>query len=128
VREGYLLKRKPFKDSEAIIVGFEEQMENANEAEQDAFGRTKRSKHLEGMIPKDTLGKFLVREIGETPWLDREFAIGTGEGLTQDLRKEIWDNQSKYLGKIVTYKYQPHGIKDLPRLPIWKGFRDKRDL
>ena len=127
-REGYLLKVKRFKDSEAVILGFEEQLENTNEAEKDAFGRTKRSQAIEGMVGKDTLGKFLVREIGDTPWNGKEFAIGTGEGLTEVLRKQIWDSRDKYLGKIVTYKYQPHGIKELPRLPIWKGFRDKRDL
>jgi len=80
------------------------------------------------MVGKGTLGKFLVREVGDVPWKDREFAIGTGEGLTQLLRQQIWDAKETYLGKIVTYKYQPHGVKDLPRLPIWKGFRDKRDM
>jgi DNA ligase-1 len=127
-REGYLLKVKRFKDSEAEVIGFEEQMENTNEAEQDAFGRTKRSKHVAGMIGKNTLGKFLVREVGDTPWNGKEFAIGTGEGLTMELRQSIWNDRESHLGKIVTYKYQPHGVKDLPRLPIWKGFRDKRDI
>jgi len=127
-KEGTLLKVKRFLDSEAVILGFEEQLENTNEAEKDAFGRTKRSSHQDGMVGKGTLGKFLVREIGSTPWKDREFAIGTGEGLTQVLRQEIWDNREAYVGKIVTYKYQMHGIKSLPRLPIWKGFRDERDM
>jgi DNA ligase-1 len=127
-REGLLLKVKRFKDSEAIVEGFEEQNENTNEAGKDAFGRTKRSKHLAGMVGKDTLGKFLVREVGDTPWKGKEFAIGTGEGLTAELRQAIWNNRDKYLGKIVTYKYQPHGVKDLPRLPIWKGFRDPKDM
>ena len=128
VREAYLLKVKRFNDSECEVIGFEEQMENTNEAQQDAFGRTKRSSHKANMVPKNTLGKFLVREVGNTPWTGMEFAIGTGEGLTAVLRKEIWENRENYLGKIITYKYQPHGIKSLPRLPIWKGFRDPKDL
>lgn len=127
-KEGTLLKVKRFMDSEAEIIGFEEQLENTNEAEKDAFGRTKRSKAQDGMVGKATLGKFLVKEIGNTPWTGSEFAIGTGEGLTQALRQQIWDGREEFLGKIVTYKYQPHGVKDLPRLPIWKGFRDKRDM
>lgn len=128
LKQGYLLKVKRFKDSEAIVIGFEELMSNQNEAERDNFGRTKRSKSLEGMVPANTLGKFLVREVGSTPWNGQEFAIGTGEGLTQELRQLIWDNKDKYIGKTVTYKYQPHGVLNLPRLPIWKGFRDVRDI
>lgn len=126
-KEGLLLKVKRFKDSEAEIIGFEEQLENTNEAEEDAFGRTKRSKNQAGMVGKATLGKFIVIERGDTPWNGKQFFIGTGEGLTEALRQEIWDNKEKYLGKLVTYKYQPHGVKDLPRLPISKGFRDRRD-
>lgn len=128
LREHYLLKLKQFKDSEAKVIGFVEQMHNANEAEIDELGHTKRSKHQENMIPAGTLGKFIVVEVGDTPWKGQEFKIGTGEGLTAELRQEIWDNRDKFLNKTVTYKYQPHGVKDLPRLPIWKGFRDERDM
>lgn len=128
LKQGWLLKVKRFKDSECVVIGFEEQMENTNEATTDELGRTKRSKHKAGMVGKNTLGKFLVREIGDTHWKGREFGIGTGEGLTAELRQHIWDNRDEYMGKIIVYKYQLHGTKDLPRLPIWKGFRDPRDM
>lgn len=128
LKQGYLLKVKRFKDSEAIVIGFVEQLRNENEAEEDELGSTKRSKAQEGMVLANTLGKFLVKEIGDTPWHGQEFAIGTGLGLTQKLKKEIWDNRIKYIGKIITYKYQPHGVLNLPRLPIWKGFRDPKDM
>jgi DNA ligase-1 len=128
VKQGWLLKVKRFKDSECVVIGFEEQQENTNEKTVNELGKSKRSTHKAGMILKDTLGKFLVREVGETPWKGREFAIGTGVGLTQELRQEIWDDRDAYLGKIITYKFQAHGVKDLPRLPIYKGFRDPRDM
>lgn len=128
LREHYLLKLKQFKDSEAKVIGFVEQMHNANEAEIDELGHTKRSKHQENMIPAGTLGKFIVVEVGDTPWKGQEFKIGTGEGLTAELRQEIWDNRDKFINKTVTYKYQPHGVKDLPRIPIWKGFRHEGDM
>jgi DNA ligase 1 len=128
LRQGWLLKLKRFMDSEAVVVGFEEQMENTNEKTVDELGHSKRSKHQAGMVGKDTLGKFLVQEVGNTPWNGLEFAIGTGDGLTADLRQHIWDNREEYLGKIITYKYQPHGTKDLPRIPVWKGFRDPGDI
>jgi DNA ligase-1 len=128
VREGLLLKIKQFKDSEAEVIGFEEQLHNANKAEIDELGHTKRSKAVDGLVLAGTLGKFIVREVGNTPWKGKEFAVGTGEGLTAVLRKKIWENQAAYIGKLITYKYQPHGVKDLPRLPIWKGFRDRKDM
>jgi DNA ligase-1 len=125
-REGYLLKIKRFVDSEARILSFEEQMKNTNAAERDAFGRTKRSSAKEGMVGKNTLGKFIVEEVGDAPWT-KPFRIGMGEGLTDALRQQIWDNQEEYLGQIVKYRYQPHGVKDAPRLPTFLGFRDPED-
>jgi DNA ligase-1 len=122
-KEGYLLKLKRMEDSEAEVIGFEELMTNNNVATQDAFGRTKRSSHQENMTPAGTLGKLLVREVGSTPWKGKTFAIGTGDGLTHELRDKIWANRSKYLGQLVTYIYQPTEGYDLPRFPIWKGFR-----
>ena len=97
-------------------------------AVEDEVGHMKRSSHKDGMKPAGTLGKFLVQEIGDTPWNGKTFAVGTGEGLDQALRQKIWDNQGEYLGKIITYRYQAHGTKDLPRIPIWYGFRHEDDL
>jgi DNA ligase-1 len=101
-------------------------MHNDNEAGVDAFGRTKRSHHQENMIEMDTLGKFVVKDEKNFPGVT--FEIGTGKGLTQQLRKEIWDNKGDYKGKLVKYKYQDCGTKDLPRFPVWLGFRDPRDM
>jgi DNA ligase-1 len=58
-KEGFLTKLKPFEDAEATVIGFEEQMHNANEAKTDALGRTERSSHKENLIPKGTLGALI---------------------------------------------------------------------
>jgi len=123
-RQGWLLKLKRFKDSEAEILGFEEQMHNNNAKKTNEIGLSSRSTSKENMIPADTLGKFLVKDI----YSGIEFAIGSGEGLTAGLRKEIWYNQSKYLGEIVKYKYQLIGMEERPRIPIWLGFRPREDM
>jgi len=123
-KEGYLLKLKRFADSEAIVLGFEEMQGNQNAVEQDNFGLTKRSTCKAGMVGKNTLGKFLVKDLKT----DVEFSVGTGQGLTQELRQQIWDNREAYLGQTVKYKYQAQGVKDKPRCPVWLGFRDKRDM
>lgn len=124
LKEGILLKLKRFTDSEAEIIGFEELLSNQNEAEKDAFGRTKRSASKEGKVPAGTLGKFLVRDVHSGV----EFEIGTGCGLTQELRKKIWDSRDSYRGKFLKYKYFSVGVKEKPRFPVMLGFRDKIDM
>jgi DNA ligase-1 len=119
LKEEYLLKVKRWQDAEATIIGFEEQMHNTNEAEINELGHVKRSTAQSGMVGAATLGKLIVKDA--TTGL--ELVIGTGEGLTKELRQEIWNNQEKYVGRVITYKFQPSGMKDLPRFPIWKGFR-----
>lgn len=122
VKQGYLLKWKRFTDSEAEILEFQEQVENTNVKTKDNFGRSKRSSHKENMIPKDTLGALLVRDIKSKI----EFKIGTG--FDNDLRNEIWQNRSKYATQIVKYKSQLVGAKDKPRFPVFLGFRDREDM
>lgn len=124
LREQYLLKIKPFKESEAVIVGFEEMMHNENTLEADELGYAKRSSAKDGKVPAGTLGKFVVRDIHT----QIEFSIGTGKGLTQELRQKIWDNRGAFRKRIVKYRYQDHGVKVAPRTPIWLGFRSNLDL
>lgn len=122
LKEGFLIAIKQFVDAEAEVIGFEEQMHNENVAETDAFGYTERSSKKENMTPANTLGAFIVKsEDGTT------FKIGTGKGLTAQLRKEIWTNKDQYLGKLVHYRFQPHGVKDRPRIPSFYGFRHVED-
>lgn len=122
VREGGLLKLKRFEDSEAEVYDFKEQMHNANEAKKDAFGRTERSSHKDGLVPKGTLGALLVRDVKTGV----EFEVGTG--FDAQTRQLIWDNQAEYLDRIMKYKYQPTGVLDKPRFPVFLGFRDKDDM
>lgn len=121
-REGYLLKLKRRKTSEAVIVGFVEQMHNANEAKIDNLGYMERSSHKENLIPMDTLGALIVRDMHTGV----EFNVGTGfDALT---RKQIWVDQPKYRAAIISYEYLPVGVKDKPRHPVFKGFRPEVDI
>ena len=120
-----LVKVKRFKDAEAEIIGFEEEMKNENEALKDAFGRTKRSTAQDNLTGKNTLGALMVKGVnGEFKGV--EFKLGTG--FDQALRKKIWDSQKKLKGTIVKYKYQSEGGEDKPRFPVYLGQRDKRDM
>jgi len=122
VKEGYLLKCKRFSDSEAEIIGFEEEMFNGNAAETNELGRTKRSTAAAGLSGKGTLGAFQVRDVVTGV----EFSIGTG--LTAAQRQSHWLNRDTTLGGILKYKYFPVGVKDKPRHPVFLGFRDARDM
>ncbi len=122
VREGFLLKVKRFKDSEAEILGFTPRMHNTNEATVDELGHTKRSSAKAGLVATAYLGTLKVRDIKSGVTFD----IGTG--FDDALRKEIWDNKDVYKNKIVKYKSQEIGTKDKPRFPVFLGFRDRRDL
>jgi DNA ligase-1 len=126
-----LIKIKRFVDSEAIILGFEEKLRNENEAEVDELGHTKRSSAKAGMVPANTLGTLLVRDI----YSNVEFGIGTGIGLNDELKKKIWENREFYLKKMVKYRYQKVGSKVdpltgklTPRIPSFQGFRHEDDM
>lgn len=119
VKSGELLKVKRFKDAEAIITGFQELFHNNNVAKEDVFGRTERSINKENLQPAGTLGALLVEMNGV------KFAIGTG--FTQEVRQHIWDNKDSLMGQLVKFKYFEQGY-DVPRFPVFLGFRDKDDL
>lgn len=115
IKEGYLLKLKSFLDDEAVVIGFEERLHNTNEQERDERGYAKRSSKKEGMVGANTLGSLLVN------WNGVKFSIGSGFDDAQ--RKEIWNNKEKYLGKLVTFKYQELSKYGVPRFPTFKWWR-----
>lgn len=120
-KEGILSKIKQFKDAEARVIGFEEKLHNDNPQEKNEFGLSKRSSKKEGMVPADTLGALVVED------LSTKKTFNIGSGMNDELKKEIWTNKDKYLNKLVTYKFQEIGQKDLPRFPVFKGFRSELD-
>ncbi len=116
-REQILLKFKRVADAEAVVVGFEPLQRNNNEQTRDAFGLAKRSSHRAGKTTVELLGNLIV----EHPTYG-QFAIGSGFDVAT--REHIWQNQEAYKGKTVSFKYQPIGMLNKPRFPIWKGLRE----
>lgn len=120
-KQGYLLKLKRFQDSEATIVGFEEMMHNENEKTKDELGHAKRSHKKAGMVPAGVLGAFIV-ELDD----GRKFNVSTG--MTADDRANYWNTRLDMIGKIVKYRFQEAGAKDLPRFPVFLGIRHPDDM
>lgn len=115
-KEGGLLKLKRFMDIEAMVVGFEERLHNANEAKTDELGYTSRSSHKANMVPMNTLGALVVQWNGVT------FNVGTG--FTDAERDEVWANRPNYRGKFAKVKFLNVGLKELPRHPVFLGWRE----
>lgn len=70
---------------------------------------------------KNNLGALLVDFKGNK--------VGVGSGLTDSLRKEIWENKEKYLGRVVEIQYfeiskDKNGIESL-RFPVLKSIREE---
>lgn len=119
-KQGYLLKLKRFQDAEATIIGLEEMMHNENEKTKDELGHAKRSHKRAGMVPAGVLGAFVVSDG------TREFRVSTG--MTADDRAHYWMNKDSMIGKLVKYKFQDAGAKDLPRFPVFLGIRHSDDI
>jgi DNA ligase-1 len=124
VNENLLLKVKRFVTEEARITGLIEQMENLNDAEEDNYGRAKRSENKDNMIPTGMAGAFTV-ESNKWP---RPFQI-SATSMTHEERKHAFNNFDKeFLGELARFKYFPHGVVDVPRHGLFESIRDPNDL
>ncbi len=121
LREQWLVKMKHFDKSEAVIIGSYEEMANNNPITYNKKGLAERSSHNDKLFGKNTLGGFIVR--GEDGIEHR-----VGGGFNSSQRKEFWEKRDEYVGKIIQYIHQPYGAKDAPRISIFCGFRDARDM
>lgn len=122
LREQYLMAIKRFVDSEALLIGMTELMHNANEAQINELGLTKRSSHQANQIPAGKMGTLRVRDLRTNV----EFEIGTGFDNLQ--RVTLWAHRDTYIGRIIKYKSFPFGVKEAPRSPVFLGFRDPKDM
>jgi DNA ligase 1 len=118
LREGYLLKLKRFTDAEGVVEDVEEMMHNENTLEINELGLAKRSSHKQGMRPAGVLGAFIVRY--------NDHLVKVSTGLTMKERDLYWKKDC--IGKIVKFKFQEAGKKDLPRFPVFIGFRHPDDM
>jgi DNA ligase-1 len=121
-KEAGLIALKRTLDAEAEIIGVEELFHNDNEQTTNELGYAARSSHQANKTPAGTLGALLVSGVSDSPFAGIEFKIGGG--FTDSQRKDLWLRQRSLPGQIVTFKYQPVGVKEKPRAPIFKSFRN----
>lgn len=123
-KQGLLLKLKRFEDAEAKVIAVKELEHNQN---QDRTGgvANRRSSKKSGKVGGDVLGAFKVVGVNGK-FKGVEFEVGSG--MTARQREEFWQGQHGLLLKLITYRFFPHGSKDKPRFPTFRGFRNEADL
>ena len=99
-----LLKVKKMHTADLQVVGFEEAIDGKN---------------------RGSLKSLIIQ-------LDENNTFNVSSGLTEEQREDIWNNQEKYLGKIVEIKYfeettNQQGGRSL-RFPVILGFRDDKTI
>lgn len=118
-KEGILLKMKRFHDAEAVVVDMVERQINNNEQFRDELGRAKRSTAKEGKVPAGDLGALVCEYNGV------RFELGTG--FTASQRVAFW-YANRVIGQKVKFKYQELSKDNVPRFPVFLGFRHEDDL
>jgi len=121
-KEGLLLKVKQFCDTEGIVVGFTEMQHNDNQQTKNDLGFAVRSTKKDNKRDAGCLGTLVVK----ANIFEESFEIGTGFDLSD--RHTFWRDRNTLPGKLVKFKYFPHGTKDRPRHPVFLGFRDTLDM
>lgn len=122
LKQGLLLKYKDIVDCEGIIVGFEQLQRNLNQPTSSELGYTVRSSHKDNKVPDNLLGALIVC----SPGWNGTFKVGTGFDIAT--REMIWNNRGSYIHQPIKFKYLQAGMKDLPRHPVFLGFRKWSDL
>lgn len=89
-------KVKMFHDDEGIIVGVEEEISKDG-------------------LPKGRTGKFVMKT--------KEGKEFRAAGITDDIKKDSWENPEQYIGKRATFKYLNLSEGGVPRHPNFKGLR-----
>jgi DNA ligase 1 len=89
-----MMKLKPRKSDEYVIVGCQEEISKDGE-------------------PKDSLGSLVLQSD-----LGHIFNVGTGSFLTRENRHSLWLVRDKLIGKTAVVKYQHLTAKRVPRFPV----------
>lgn len=119
-KEQGMVKVKRFEDTELEVVGVTEMFHNDNEAVINELGHTARSSAQAGKRPAGVLGSLVCK------WGAHTVEVGTG--FTAAQRADFWQRRHELPGLLAKVKYFAHGMVDLPRHPVFLGWRDRVDL
>ena len=117
VKEGLIYKMKPFQTFDAKIIGIIQATEVREGAEKkiNELGRSVTSKKKDDRILIEKAAAFEV--------MYKAKILKVVIAMTDEEKIEVWNNQKKYLGKMIEYKGMLVGAKALPRHPVFIRFR-----
>ena len=121
VKEGLMLKIKPWHTWDARIVGVIQETEVDPDAPRttNELGRSVTSKKQDDRVLIERACAFLVNYGNQM--------VKVSLAMTQLEREEVWENSKDYLGKMIEYKGMLVGAKNVPRHPIFVRFREDKD-
>jgi DNA ligase-1 len=111
---------KPFQDSDAVVTGYAEELENTNEAFVNERGLTARSKDSAGLVGKGRLGSLHCVDLKT----DAQFALA---GFTDMEKSALWSERASLVGRVLRYKYQRLTADGAPRHPVFLSWRSSED-
>jgi DNA ligase 1 len=120
LKSGDMYKVKPFLTFDLRVIRIEERMENTSESFKNELGKSTKHSFKDSMIPTGIAATFVVMYNG----MEQKVCL-TG---TEEFRREIWNNQNKYIGKMIEVKGMTLGSKDLIRHPTFMRFRLDKDV
>ena len=115
-----LQKLKQFQDTEAVVVGYEQMLQNNNTPIINNLGYTERSSSKEGMVEKDALGSLIVEAFNTT------FHVGSGFTLKE--REDLWEERENLVGRLAKVRYFKLNQYGVPSFPTFIGWRDRLDI
>jgi DNA ligase-1 len=122
LKEFYMVKLKRFYDSEAIVVSVNERMHNGGKAFKGKIGQAKRHKFKAEQVGTGLAGSLTVKDCNpESEHFGQTF--GCGLRLNNEQKEVLYRQRKKFIGKVLTYKYQRSGQKELPRFPVFYRWR-----
>jgi len=116
-KQEWMLKLKPWKDTEGIIFDFEPLLHNNNEQYENEQGYMVRSKHQDNMEELPAVGAFWVK------WNGKDVKVGCGKGITMELRYKWWAIREQLKGEKLNFKYLNLSSYGIPRHPTARGPR-----
>ncbi|QEA09778.1 DNA ligase [Pseudomonas phage Iggy] len=136
LREQGFLRIKRFIQEDAVVVSLEQGNTNTNPALINEVGYQYRTSHQQGMVPNGMVGALICRTIKDAvdPFTKKvliaagsEIRVGPGR-MTEKEAKMYWENQHMLLGRVISYKFFPKGLKDKPRFPTFEVLRAPEDV
>ena len=128
LKEALLMKLIRRNTMEGVVVGAIEQMHNANEKTVDARGYAKRSKVKANLVPTGKLGALVLTQYHDDMKTRLLHTFEVGSGFTDEQRIALWQDRKRLKGRLVTVEYREMTKDNVPRFPVFKGFRHASDM